>query len=160
MLDHLDIQWPVPDTLQQALLVQEVRPDIVNRGVPALCLITVMASQDLRKINYQVINRQEAIYLWHLEDFCCPPDGFIFVTRENADVEQTGLDQVDTGEMNVPEYALVNEYILKSRKVYICLRCFSSFVHRSLYFDFWGDCTRSIFILKVNVFISPESDWF
>ena len=105
MFDILYIQWPVSDTLQQALLVQEVRPDIVNRGVPALCLITVMASQDLRRINSEVIQLREVIYLWHLEDFCCPPDGFIFVTREDADVEQTGLDQVDTGEMNVPEYA-------------------------------------------------------
>ena len=108
MFESLDVQRPVPDTLQQALLVQEVRPDIVNRGVPALCLITVMASQDLRRINYQFTQLYEAIYLWHFEDFCCPPDGFIFVTREDADVEQTGLDQVDTGEMNVPEYALVN----------------------------------------------------
>ena len=160
MLDHLDIQWPVADTLQQDLLVQEVRPDIVNRGVPAMCLITVIASQDLRRINCQVIHLDEANYLWHLEDFCCPTDGIIFVTRENTDVEKTGLDQVDTGEMNVPEYTLVNECILKSRKIYIFWRCFSSFIHRSLYFDFWGDCTRSIFILKVNVFISPESDLF
>ena len=54
LIHGLDLNGPVPDTLQQGVHVQEIGPHIVHSGEPALCLITVIASEDLKRICYQI----------------------------------------------------------------------------------------------------------